>query len=227
MFRHSPLIPALIPALLLGGCMGTQNRGVESIHQPVVARQHYALDLQTAGDELARGESARLNDWLVTLNLRYGDKVAIDDPASYRGARRDVSRVVGGYGLLLDDGRPITAAPVAPGTVRVVVSRMEASVPGCPDWSRNASHEFDNHTSSNYGCATNASLAAMIANPEDLVHGQSGGPVTDAARARKAIDALQKTAPSGGGGTSGGVGGSTGGIGGGGSGAAASGGGTK
>ena len=77
---------------------------------------------------------------------------------------------------------------------------MKASVPGCPDWTRNSSFDPNNHTSSNYGCATNSSLAAMIAQPEDLVHGQ-GAAGTDAARSAKAIDAFRKAAPSGGGNT--------------------------
>ena len=199
MLRHSFLISALAPALLIGGCMGTQNRGLESVHQPVVARQDFVLDVQTSGGTVARDEAARLDGWLSTLKVRYGDKVSVDDPVGYRGARDDVARVVAGYGLLIEDGHLITGAPVAPGTVRVVVSRMRASVPGCPDWSRDASHEFDSNTSSNFGCATNSNLAAMIANPEDLVHGRSTDG-TDPTRSVKAIEAFRKAAPSGGGG---------------------------
>lgn len=193
------LLPALVPALLIGGCMGTRNRGLESVHQPVVSRQDYAFDVRTSGDGLAVGEAARLDGWLQAMKLRYGDRVAIDDPAGGRGLRDDIQPVVARYGLVLGGERPVTAAPVAPGTARVVVSRMQASVPGCPDWSRNASQEFDSNTSSNFGCATNASLAAMIANPEDLVRGEAVG-ITDQARATKAIEAFRKAAPSGGGG---------------------------
>uniref|UniRef100_UPI003B981AF8 CpaD family pilus assembly lipoprotein n=2 Tax=Pseudomonadota TaxID=1224 RepID=UPI003B981AF8 len=86
------------------------------------------------------------------------------------GAHEQVAGVVARYGLLLSTDTPVTAAPVAPGVVRVVVSRMRAGVPGCPDWSRDSSTELDQHTSSNYGCAVNANLAAMVARPEDLVH---------------------------------------------------------
>lgn len=193
MYRASLLISALAPALLLGGCMGTQNRGLESIHQPVVARQDFALDVRTAGDALAPGEAARLNGWFAAIKVRYGDKVALDDPAGHRNARYDVARVVAGYGLLLGGDRPFTAAPVAPQTIRVVVSRTQASVPGCPDWSRDSSHEFDSNTSSNFGCAINSTLAAMIANSEDLVHGQSGDS-TDPSRSAKAIDVLRNGA---------------------------------
>jgi pilus assembly protein CpaD len=198
--KRSLLLPLLtLPALLLGGCMGTQNRGLDSVHQPVVARQDYLLDLQVAGDGLAAGEQRRLDGWLGSMRLGYGDKVAIDDPSGYRGVRDDVAQSVAAFGLLLTEDRPVTNAPVAAGTVRVLVSRMKASVPGCPDYTRNASFEPDNHTSSNFGCATNSSLAAMIAQPEDLVHGRGTGG-TDTVRSGKAIEAFRKAAPSGAGG---------------------------
>ncbi len=200
MLSRSLLLPALAPALLLGGCMGTQNRGLESVHQAVVARQDYTLDVQTAGYGLAPGEAARLNGWLVAMKLRYGDKVALDAAGAGRGAFDDVARVVARYGLVLGEDRPLTAAPVPPGSVRVVVSRMSASVPGCPDYTRNSSAEYDSNTSSNFGCATNSNLAAMIANPEDLVHGEATG-LTDPVRAGKAIEAFRRAAPSGGGGS--------------------------
>lgn len=198
--KHSMLLSALRlpalslicgPALLLGGCMGTQNRGVESVHQPVVARQDYLLDLQTVGDGLAAGETGRLDGWLGSLKLGYGDKVSVDAPYPSRGVRSDVAQTIAGYGVLVSEERPVSGAPVPPGIVRVVVSRMSASVPGCPDYSRNSSVDYNQNTSSNYGCATNSNLAAMIANPEDLVHGHGVG-TADVVRSGKAIDALRK-----------------------------------
>jgi pilus assembly protein CpaD len=207
---RSLLLPLLVPTLLLGGCGGTRNRGLESVHQPVVARQDYVFDVQTGGAGLASGEQRRLDGWLRSLRLGYGDKVAVDDPAGVPGARDEVAQAVAAYGLLVGDERPVTAAPVQPGTVRVVVSRMKASVPGCPDWSRNASFEPDNHTSSNFGCSINSNLAAMIADPEDLVHGR-GETETDPIRSAKAIDAFRRAAPSGQGGQAAPSAGSTGG----------------
>ena len=84
--------------------------------------------------------------------------------------------------------------------VRVVVSRMKASVPGCPDFSRVSEPEFESNTSSNYGCAVNSNLAAMVANPADLVRGQPGADATDPATSAKAIDVYRKAAPTGAGG---------------------------
>ena len=198
---RSLLLAALTPALLLGACAGgTQNRGLESVHQPVVARQDYVLDVRTAGDGLATGEARRLQGWLASMRLGYGDRVAVEDPSGYRGVREDVAQSVAGFGLILSEDRPIVGAPVAPGAARVVVSRTKAFVPGCPDWSRNANYNYDQHTSSNFGCATNSNLAAMIAQPEDLVHGRGSAAGTDTTRSAKAIDAFRKAAPSGGGG---------------------------
>jgi pilus assembly protein CpaD len=83
------------------------------------------------------------------------------------------------------------------GTVRVVVSRAFASVPGCPDWSGRSDANFTNGTSRNYGCATSSNLAAMVANKEDLIHGQDGTGNTVVQTNSKAIDAYRTKAATG------------------------------
>ena len=197
MNKRRILIAALGSTLLLGGCTGTKNRGLESVHQPVVARTDYVFDVATSGNALAAGESKRLAGWMQSLKLGYGDHVAIDDPNAYGGGgiRDDVQAQAARYGLLVSDDAPVTSAPVTPGTVRVVVSRVRATVPGCPDFSRTRQPEFESNTSSNQGCAVNANLAAMVANPMDLVVGQTGGDETDAFTASKAINNYRKAAP--------------------------------
>ena len=197
----SALLAAAGLSLALGGCGGTRNRGLESVHQPIVERQDYLLDLQTYGGALASGERARLQGWFDAMRLGYGDRVSVDNPADAAPrAAAEVGGVVAGYGLIVADGAPATVSPAAPGSVRVVVTRARASVPGCPDWSRGASTDFEAHTSSNYGCATNSNLAAMIANPTDLVRGQAGSASADPAVSTKAIDIYRKAAPTGSGG---------------------------
>lgn len=188
------LIAAMIPALALGACTGTQNRSLESAHQPVVSRADYLFDVATSGNALAPGEAQRLAGWMHSIEVGYGDRIAVDDPNAYggRGVRDDVQAQAARYGLLVSDEVPVTGAPIAPGTVRIVVSRMKAAVPGCPDFSRNSSTDFQNNTSPNHGCGVNSSLAAMIANPTDLVRGQTGPTTVDAFTATKAIDSYRK-----------------------------------
>ncbi len=198
MITKSILLASLVPALLLGGCMGTENRGLESVHQPVVSRSDYALDLGVSGGALAPGERQRLSGWMNAMRLSYGDRVSIDDPAGDGPtARDDIAAVIGGYGLLLSDDAPVTPAAITPGSIRVIVSRMRATVPRCPDWSRDATNEFESNTSSDYGCAINSNLAAMIANPADLVRGAARTETTDAAVSYKAIDTYRKKPPTG------------------------------
>ncbi len=188
------------PALTLGGC-GTVNRGVESIKQPVVTRTDYVFDAQVAGDQLAPGEAERVIGWLSAMKLRYGDQVAIDDPNPYGSrARAQVAAIIANQGMRLTNPAPITTAPMAAGTIRVVVSRASAAVPGCPDFTRSGSSEFEGSSTSNYGCATNASLAAMVANPMDLVRGQPGDDTVDTMQSSRAVGAYRKATPTGGGG---------------------------
>lgn len=160
--------------LALGACMGTENRGLESVHQPVVKRSDFAIDLATAGGgaALAAGERERLEGWFRSIGLSFGDRVAIDDPSGIQGGRSEVASLLSSRGMALSGVAPVTAGQVAPGTVRVIVSRATASVPGCPDWSRPSAPDFGNHVASNYGCASNAALAAMVADPIDLIQGR-------------------------------------------------------
>ncbi len=137
-------------------------------------------------------EQRRLAGWFDALELGYGDRVSIEDPnySSSGAARGAVESLVSQYGLLVSDIAPVTQGRVPSGAIRVVVSRSTASVPGCPDWSHRSHTDFQGRTSDNYGCETNSSLAAMVADPEDLVRGQSVNE-EDQTRASKAIRAYR------------------------------------
>ncbi|MEH3048264.1 CpaD family pilus assembly lipoprotein [Sphingomonas adhaesiva] len=206
---HRPAIrrPILLAALAavalpLGGC-GAVNRGVESVNQPVVTRTDYAFDVQSGPGGLAPGEAQRLRGWLDALRLGYGDSVTLDDPAGAgSAARADVAAVAAHYGLLLAADAPVTGAPVAPGTLRVVVSRSRAAVPSCTDGRRNLEPAFDYNNTTDYGCAINTNLAAMVANPTDLVRGNAGGSDYDAQWGTRAITTLRAATPTGNGGGS-------------------------
>ncbi len=196
------LRPALaLPALaLLSACGGTYNGGVESVYQPVVTRSDYVFDLTVGANGLAPGEAQRLAGWMGSMRLGYGDQVSVDDGGMGGIARDQVAAEAGRYGLLLAAQAPITPGELAPGTVRVVVTRMSANVPNCPDYSRVGQPDFAGSTSSNFGCATNSNLAKMVANPADLVRGQPGSGLADPATASKPISTLRAAPPSGAGG---------------------------
>lgn len=190
---------ALIATAALAGCGGTVNRSLESVHQPVVSRTDYVFDVPAPGVQFASVDQQRLTDWFDSLQLSYGDRVSVDAQGYGDAPREAVAAVAARYGLLVDATAPVTAGAVPPGSVRVVVSRTAAFVPGCPDWSRPSNANFTGDRTSNYGCATNTNLAAMIADPRDLVAGRgvAANARPDGAVSSKAIRTYRGQQPTG------------------------------
>jgi hypothetical protein len=91
--------------------------------------------------------------------------------------------------------------------------RYVAVPPVCPDWVAPEANTFTNEPSSNFGCATEANLAHMVANPLDLARG-SGKQAADGNLASLRVRQYrtgtisktleQKSSSSSGGGSSGG-----------------------
>lgn len=201
MKKHILCLTALIVVLPLSGCIGgrgAENGSLDSVHQPIVSSKVMAFDLTTQGGELPPSEEIRLSGWFKAMNLGYGDRVAVDDPSLYGNASASatVARMVGDYGMLMSDSVPVTAGSITPGNIRVVISRRTAHVPGCPDWSSKSSRNISNSTSANYGCATNSNLAAMVADPGDLVKGASQG-ANDPSSATKPVKVFRDKVPTG------------------------------
>jgi pilus assembly protein CpaD len=165
----------LAVATSLAGCSGTaaSNRSLESVHQPIVRNNIYQFDVAASDGDLAPSEQGRLQGWLDAMGVRYGDRIAIEDPSVYgaSSAQAVVRSMVERRGLLISNDVPVTTGAVPQGSLRIVVTRASAFVPGCPDWASKSSINPTNATSSNYGCATNSNLAAMVADPNDLIKG--------------------------------------------------------
>ena len=188
MTKHLLLITA---AVGLSGCAnyvydGRSDRSsLAAVNVPVVSQSSYAIDVAAPGGVLAPTEAARLDGWFESMGLQYGDMVYVDgNPA----ARSGVAAVAGEYGPLLADGAPMTQGQVAPGSVRVVVVRSVASVPNCPNWREDAFNNPQNVSLPGYGCGVNGNLAAMIANPNDLVYGREGTGLVDTRKANAIIE---------------------------------------
>lgn len=193
-------IALLALAAALAGCGPNSEtsplNGVSPVNVPVVSRADYAFDVAAPDGSLAPGEDARLDAWFRSLQLGYGDSIYVDGANAY-GARDNVASIAGRYGLLVSSGAPVTQGNVPDGSVRVVVSRTRAFVPNCPNWSVPSQPNFGNASLANLGCGVNTNLAAMIANPEDLVYGREGSGVGDATTASRAIGIYRTTPPTG------------------------------
>lgn len=190
---------ALTLGLALSACGGMPtNRTLESVHQPVVQRNNYVFDVSTLpGGGLSLSEQRRLAGWFEAMDLRYGDKIAVDDPGQSVATRQAVESVAARYGMLVGETAPLTGGEVLAGAARVVVTRAVAEVPGCPDWGGQSDFNFNNATSNGYGCATNSNMAAMVADKEHLVRGASGAGKTVVMSSTKAIDSYREAKPTG------------------------------
>lgn len=184
----------------LAGCTGTaySNRSLDSVHQPVVRNAIHQFDVAASSGELAPSEQSRLQGWFDAMGVRYGDRISIEDPSVYgaTSAQASVRSMVARRGLLVSDVVPVTTGAVPQGHLRVIITRASAFVPGCPDWSSKSSINTANATSANYGCATNSNLAAMVADPNDLIKGaRSDG--NDPSMATRAIKTFREKPPTG------------------------------
>ncbi|MDY7098330.1 MAG: CpaD family pilus assembly protein [Pseudomonadota bacterium] len=187
--------------LALAGCGGmATNSTLYSTKQPVVERQNFTLDVGTNSSGLPVSEQVRLNGWFEAMDLRYGDRISVENPTANPAVTGAVNDLAGRYGLIVSETAPTTTGFVQPGQARVVITRSTASVPGCPDWSKKSDMNYLNATSPGYGCAVNSNIAAMVANPEDLLQGQDGSTETVIATGTKAITTLREAAPTGAGG---------------------------
>ncbi|MDB5683697.1 MAG: hypothetical protein JWM75_1395 [Sphingomonas bacterium] len=188
---------ALLAIALSTAACGPVNRGLSSVNQPVVSQTNYVFDARGGMSGLAGGEAERLSSWFDSLSLGYGDRISVDDPTGSPATRDAVAQVAARYGLLLSNAAPITTGSIEPGALRVVVSRSVAEVPNCPNWERKSQPDFAASTMSNYGCATNSNLAAMIADPLDLIEGRDGASGRDTRVAIKAIQTYRDAQPTG------------------------------
>ena len=197
--------PALALALSLGlslaGCGGVAtNTSLYSTKQPVVERTNFTLDVNTGTSGLPISEQQRLNGWFETMDLRYGDRIAIEDPSQNPAVTNAIRDLAGRYGLMIASVAPTTAGALPPGQARVVITRSTASVPGCPDWSAKSDTNYLNALSPGYGCAVNSNIAAMVADPQDLIEGKKGSSETVIATSNKAISTYRDSIPTGAGG---------------------------
>jgi len=119
---------------------------------------------------------AALNVLMATGDIALGDEVRIERAPGViaDGRARALASALARQGL-----RPTIAEPGgAPDSeLRLVVEHATAAVPRCPNWTKPPGNDFENTMHSDFGCATALDLAAMVADPRDLVEGRPLAPV--------------------------------------------------
>lgn len=103
----------------------------------------------------------------------------------------------GGYQSVL---YPVREGDLAPGAdktgVTIAIRKAVVKLPDCPNWSDVPGRKYDNTAFSNFGCSNVTNLGMMVANPEDLLVGQSAQ-YWDGTRAASSVERyhVRKTEP--------------------------------
>jgi pilus assembly protein CpaD len=219
---------ALLGMLTLSGCAADTIAGGTPMPEPVAPKQNmvsltsfdHDIHFANGSTVLAPGEAQSLEDFLKKSAVEDSDDVTIGlstgDSASLAAARQ--ASILAALKHLHVPVLPASDPARGRNAIRLRVARYVVTPPRCPDWSKPELDEPTNSRSSNFGCASETSLALMVANPRDLVHGTPPAGADGEALARGVAlyrsGALSKSLASSGGATS--TGGGGGGAGGGG-----------
>jgi pilus assembly protein CpaD len=140
-----------------------------------IERRSLAVHFSPGAEAPDPAQITALNVLLATGDLGRGDVVRIERPPGPLAQARADMLSTG----LTREGLS-TSTVISPSTPADELSlRLEhavASAPGCPDWSKAPGNDFDNTLHSDFGCTTATDLAAMIADPRDLLVGHVMGP---------------------------------------------------
>jgi len=199
---------ALVSVTMLGGCMHSREPEIVTGSLPDDYRLRHPIVVQEASKTTeifvghARGglTTAQRADIAGLAQSWLGEgtgAITIDVPAGTPNAQaagvtvRDIQNILAAAGI---PPRGIKVAPYHPNDprqfapVRVRYARIIADAGPCGLWpedlgpsSKNKSY-YDNRSYQNFGCAYQRNMAAMVANPADLVQPRAETPPNSARR---------------------------------------------
>lgn len=186
----------------LAACMGAPAGGYGP--PPLTPTSRFTLQVETGTDRIAlnvheTGLSPTQHTALGALVGRYvaagAPLIRIEapggeDPVSNRFAW-DAKAALEALGAPGQIQVVAYAAPDPRAPVLVGFETLRAAVPQCGTHWDNLSRTANNATSSNFGCAVTANLAAQIANPRDIIQPRTITP-TDAGRRAVVFDHYRK-----------------------------------
>jgi len=179
--------------LMAGSCSVANDGNTISLdgarNHPIAVEPSYRdLKLQYSGgaDGLSREEAAKFDAFVADYRVRGNGSLGISVPsgAGSRAAITFFGERAAASGISRDKIL-VTVREAGNDDPRVDVSYIAyvAHTQPCGDWSEDESFTMENHTSANFGCAVQHNIAAMVADPRDLLGPGAMGPVSTSRRA--------------------------------------------
>ncbi len=188
---------SVMACLVLASCSGAANfadgdnqkrNEVQMVKIPLMVT--FASDSATLS-----GESiANLDRFMMRSDVSYGDELSMDFPLNRDGSLSEMSQkrmaymaeYLKGRGLHLSaEVTPYGMSPEAD-QARFLISRYVVTPPTCGNWSQPSTGNYGNASLPEIGCANQANLGLMVANPRDLITGATTGAI-DTESAAKAV----------------------------------------
>ncbi|MCP4328753.1 MAG: hypothetical protein GY791_10010 [Alphaproteobacteria bacterium] len=180
------VFPVLI-AIALAGCEGGPEywTGAEAQHKNSVEWVMIDHDVMFApgGTTLSAEERGRLQSFLdrhdadPTLDQVFVEIGGASGGSVGQQRQAAIDRILRFNHLVSEPGPSSSPAAIVPDEhVTVTLARYIVVPPNCPDWRKPSRSDPNNTVSSNYGCATEANLGLMVADPRDLIVGRAIGP---------------------------------------------------
>jgi pilus assembly protein CpaD len=192
---------ALAAILMAGSCSTTDpdsmisQDGAEN-HPIMVEPSYRDLKVQFAGgtEGVSAEDASKFDSFLADYRVHGNGSIGIsvpNGPAS-RAAITFFGERAAATGISRDKIL-VSTRDVANGDSRVDVSYIAytAHTAACGDWSENESFTMDNRTPKRFGCSVQQNIAAMVADPRDLLGPGGMGPV-DTNRRSLVMDHYQK-----------------------------------
>ncbi|MEQ1930394.1 MAG: CpaD family pilus assembly protein [Parvularculaceae bacterium] len=187
------LITSAAAAALLNGCAGAWNGPEDSLtiaeeHPITVDSQVVTMTLEAEAGELSALDRSRVQAFgEAYLNGGHGP-ISISSPsgANQQDAAAGARKALNDAGVSWEDMSGAGYIP-AEGSARDVVlsyTTYVATPSACGVWEGVKARDFANKRTPNFGCATQNNLAAMIADPRDLVQPADEAPADAMARIR-------------------------------------------
>jgi pilus assembly protein CpaD len=198
MFRAA----AIACVLVSNGCAIGSNGGDTiaedgAVNHPIAVEPSYRdLKVQFAGgtENMSAEDAAKFDAFLADYRVHGNGALGISVPsgAPSRAAITYFGERAAATGISRDKIL-VSTHDVANGDYRVDVSYIAytAHTNACGDWSENLAYSADNQTPKNFGCSVQHNIAAMVADPRDLLGPGSMGPV-DTNRRATVMDHYQK-----------------------------------
>jgi len=193
---------AAVGAILMAGSCSVMNDGATisedgARNHPITVEPSYRdlkVQFAASADGMSPEDAAKFDSFLTDYRLHGNGSLGISVPssASSRAAITYFGERAAASGISRDRIL-VSTHDAANGDRRVDVSYIAytAHTQSCGDWSENESFTLDNQTPKNFGCSVQQNIAAMVADPRDLLGPGGQGPV-DTARRAAVLDHYEK-----------------------------------